>query len=318
MNSFVRDQGRLFFLGNTLTLAAQPVRNLRSSLLPFRALKPWTAAPRTAPSVAPKVMIKSFHSTGQLSFARVYNYNRNNRNLDTLKKALIFSGLFVVGTTLVTPYLFQYTPLSYFNRNPRHLVYGIIGINAAVFGVWQVPKYWRLLSRYALLEKDSMYSKWSIIGSTFSHQEFWHLGVNMLGLYSFGSSLASIVGASTFTQLYLNAGVIASLVSIAYPIVFKIPAAAASLGASGALFGVFGAFAYLIPTAKIMLFVFPIPGGAWVAFLGACAWNAAGCVMRWGSFDYAAHLGGSMVGVMYGWWISKRMEQQRSRRAFRY
>jgi rhomboid-like protein len=197
------------------------------------------------------------------------------------------------------------------------LIYGIIGINAAVFGLWKVPKYWRLLSRYALLEKDVMYSKWSIIGSSFSHQEFWHLGVNMLALYSFGTSLATIVGPSMFLQLYLNSGVIASLASIVYPILFKIPVAAASLGASGSLFGVFGTFAYLIPKAKIMLFVFPIPGGAWVAFLGACAWNIGGMFMRWGSFDYAAHLGGSVAGVVYGWWISKKIEQRRQR-GFRF
>lgn len=166
-----------------------------------------------------------------------------------------------------------------------------------------------------------MYSSWSVIGSAFSHQEFWHLGVNMLALYSFGTSLAGMLGASNFTQLYLNSAAIASLASIAYPIIFKIPVTAPSLGASGALFGVFGAFSYLVPTAKIMLFVFPIPGGAWVAFLGSAVWNAAGCFMRWGSFDYAAHLGGSIAGVAYGWYFSKKFREARERRlrgAFRF
>lgn len=283
---------------------------------PLKSLFPLFPAFKASTASTPSIQLKQFHSSGKLEFIRVSNY-RWGRNTDNLKQALIFSGLFVVGTTIATPYLFQYTPLSYFNRHPDHLVYGLIGINAAVFGLWRVPKFWRVLSRYALLEKDAMYSKWSMVGSAFSHQEFWHLGVNMIGLYSFGISMASMIGASTFTQLYLNSGVIASLVSIAYPILARIPVAAASLGASGALFGVFGAFAWLIPTAKIMVFVFPVPGGAWVAFLGACAWNAAGVVMRWGSFDYAAHLGGSLVGVMYGYWISKRVQKQRSRLGFR-
>lgn len=323
--NFTRTCGKHFFLANRATFplkkSTSSLSNWKAKLINTNTIKssifPWLNRPHVAQLKPQQLQLKQFHSSGQLQFIRISNYNYN-RNYNTLKQALIFSGLFIVGTTVATPYIFQYTPLAYFNKHPSHLVYGLIGINLAVFGLWQVPKYWRVLSRYALLEKDVLYSKWSIVGSTFSHQEFWHFAINMLALYSFGASLANMVGASTFTQLYLNSGVVASLASIAYPIIFKIPITAASLGASGSLFGVFATFAYLVPTAKIMVFVFPIPGGAWVAFLGSCIWNAAGCAMRWGSFDYAAHLGGSLAGVLYGWWIAKKVEEQRSKRLRAY
>jgi rhomboid-like protein len=142
--------------------------------------------------------------------------------------------------------------------------------------------------------------------------------MNMLALYSFGTSLIQVIGAANFTSLYLNSAMAASIFSIVYPILFRVPLIGPSLGASGALFGIFGTFAALFPTAKIMLLFVPVPGGAVVAFLGSVAWNIAGCVMRWGSFDYAAHLGGSLFGVLYGLYINQLIKSQQARRRATY
>lgn len=329
-SKFVNVYGKHFFLGNNIKLVkpvklssllfqhgsrlskSSPSSFLRSSLFPIISKTTRTLIPQSK-SLKPSIQLKNFSSTGQVKFIRISNYDFK-RNYNTLKQAGIFTIIFIGVTTITIPYLFQYTPLNYFQRHPSHLVYGILGLNLAVFGLWQIPRNYKILSRYALLEKDVLYSKWSIIGSAFSHQEFWHLGMNMLALYSFGTSVATMIGSANFLTLYLNSAVISSLASIAYPVLFKIPVSAASLGASGALFGVFGTFAYLVPQAKILLFVFPVPGGAWVAFLGATVWNAAGCFLRWGSFDYAAHLGGSVAGILYGWYISEQVRKERERR----
>lgn len=215
----------------------------------------------------------------------------------------------------ISPYLFNIVPpFTHFKHNPKDLVYTLLGANLVVFGLWRLPQCWRFLQKYMLLQKDHLSSKWSIIGSAFSHQEFWHLGMNMLALWSFGTSLASILGTANFFSLYMNSAIAGSLFSLWYPKIARIMMIGPSLGASGALFGVFGCFSYLFPQAKILLFVFPIPGGAWVAFLGSVAWNLAGCMLRWGSFDYAAHLGGSLMGIAYGWYISHMMKKRRERR----
>lgn len=243
-----------------------------------------------------------------------YNNNRNGRSNDSLLKLTLIGIGSMAGIFLTSHLLFEYIPpFTYFKNKPKELVYTILGINLAVFALWQSPKMWPFLQKYMLLQKGQMINKWSMIGSAFSHQEFWHLGMNMLALWSFGTSLAAMLGTANFFSLYMNSAIAGSLFSMWYPVLARMMAMGPSLGASSALFGVFGCFAYLIPNAKILLFVFPIPGGAWVAFLASVVWNGAGCVLKWGSFDYAAHLGGSLMGVFYGWLIHKKVEERRQR-----
>ncbi|CCH43174.1 Rhomboid protein 1, mitochondrial [Wickerhamomyces ciferrii] len=329
MSKFVSSYGKHFFLGNRLPLGSKPLKlsnlflgtinnglnkpNFKSSLLKSSILPNLFKSIKPIKPISNTIQIKQFSTTGSLKFIKISNYNFK-KNFETLKTTSIFTIIFLTVSTLTIPYLVQYTPLSHFQRHPQHLIYGLIGLNLLVFGLWQIPRNYRILSRYALLEKDIIYSKWSLIGSAFSHQEGWHLAMNMLALYSFGTSLISMIGSSNFMILYLNGALLSSMASILYPILFRIPIVAPSLGASGALFAVFGTFAYLLPNAKILLFVFPIPGGASMALLGATIWNAAGCVMRWGSFDYAAHLGGTIVGVIYGWFINEKIKKEREKR----
>ena len=135
--------------------------------------------------------------------------------------------------------------------------------------------------------------------------------MNMLALWSFGTGLASMLGTANFFSLYMNSAIFGSLVSLWYPRIARMMVGP-SLGASGALFGVFGCFAYLVPNAKILFFVIPFPGGAWLAFLATMLWNGAGCALRWGSFDYAAHLGGSIIGF-YGWLIAKQIREKKEK-----
>lgn len=233
---------------------------------------------------------------------------------NSLTGLTLFGLVLMTGIYFISPYLFtNVPPFTYFRRHPSHMVYGILGLNVAVFGLWQFPRYLKFLQRYMLLEKNYVHSKWSLIGSAFSHQEFWHLGMNMLALWSFGTSLSYMIGASNFFSLYMNCAIGGSLFSLWYPHIAKIMLMGPSLGASGALFGVMGCFSFLIPNAQILLFVFPIPGGVWIAFLGSAVWNAAGCVLRWGAFDYAAHLGGSVVGVLYGWHVAQQSKRRKER-----
>ncbi|CAH6721882.1 rhomboid protein 1, mitochondrial [[Candida] jaroonii] len=243
------------------------------------------------------------------------NYNKyyGNSQWDRLKGPAIFTALFCVGTTLLVPVLFNYTPLAIYKRSPSLLIYTIIGLNGLVFLMWQSPSFFTFLTKFGLLFKDKVYSNWSMLGSAFSHQSFVHILCNMFVLQSFGTTLCSIIGPANFLIMYLNSAVISSFISILVPTLARTSMSVGSLGASGAIFSVVGTFSYLIPKAPIALFFIPIPGGAWIAFLGSVAYNVAGVAFRWGSFDYAAHLGGSLAGVLYGWWYSKKLQQRRAR-----
>lgn len=332
MNNFTRSCGKQFFLSNAIHLQMPKMK-------PFSIFGPLKASLFTVPKTAngsisriagasrqtkffttssnAKLSIKELFGSSQSRYTRLnrfQQYDRRPSGNGELNKLTLYGILFMGGTLFLAPYLFQIPPFSYFKRHPTHLPYAIIGINLAVFGLWQTPRFWGLLQRYALLQKDHIYSKWSLLGSAFSHQEFWHLGMNMICLYSFGTSLAMMLGPGNFTSLYLNSAIAGSLFSLWYPKFARIAMMAPSLGASGALFGLFGCFSYLIPNAKMMIFIFPIPFGSWITFLGLVTWNVMGCVFRWGSFDYAAHLGGSAVGIAYGWLISKSIQKERERR----
>lgn len=328
-STFMSTCGKQFFLSNAINIQSKPLMaSLFGPKMLLARLNNFTMATASKRFTPTRFfsntaicksrwgnMIEGNSANRYTRLNRFQQYQGNHDKGNSLGRMTITGISIMAGVFLLSPYLFQYVPpFTHFSRNPTHLVYTILGINAAVFGLWQLPRYWRFLQRYMLLEKDRMYSKWSLIGSAFSHQEVWHLGMNMLALWSFGTSLATILGASNFFSLYMNSAIAGSLFSLWYPRIARLAMIGPSLGASGALFGVFGCFSYLFPQAKILLFVFPIPGGAWVAFLAAAAWNAAGCVFRWGSFDYAAHLGGSVIGVLYGWYISEIAKKQRERR----
>lgn len=331
MNGFARTCGKQFFHSNAIRQQAPKTVAPLSLLMPLKSS--FLALGKRATGInsllvprsrfftttsAAKLSIRDMFNGSQSRYTRLnrfQQFNKGSGNNSELIKLTLYGILFMGGSLVLSPYLFEVAPFSYFKRHPTYLPYAIIGINLAVFGLWQLPRFWGPLQKYALLQKDHIYSKWSLLGSAFSHQEFWHLGMNMICLFSFGSSLATMLGPGNFTSLYLNSAIAGSLFSLWYPKFARIAMMGPSLGASGALFGLFGCFSYLIPSAKMMIFIFPVPFGAWYTFLGLVTWNVLGSALRWGSFDYAAHLGGSAMGVLYGWLVATSMKKQREKRA---
>ncbi|CAK7901087.1 rhomboid protein 1, mitochondrial [[Candida] anglica] len=258
-------------------------------------------------------LLKNKHSSISNQTRGFYrNANFSRAAWRTLQGPALFTAGFCVATTLVTPYLFSYTPLAYFKRNPYVLIYSIIAANGAVFLMWRAPQLQSILMKYFLMTKLRLGSNWALLGAAFSHQSLTHFLVNMFVLHSFGTSLCAMIGASNFFAFYLNSAVIASFLSLALPVLTRSNLAVGSLGASGAIFSVFGTFSYLIPKAPIAFFFFPIPGGAWVAFLGGFAYNIAGMALKWSRFDFAAHIGGCIAGLGYGWWYDRKRKNMRS------
>jgi rhomboid protease GluP len=75
---------------------------------------------------------------------------------------------------------------------------------------------------------------WRLVTAMFVHSGFWHLAADLAGLVQLGIMVERLVGHLAFAALYLAAGVFASLVTL-----FVFPLAV-SVGATGAIFGVYG------------------------------------------------------------------------------
>ncbi|GMM31945.1 rhomboid protease [Martiniozyma asiatica (nom. inval.)] len=262
------------------------------------------------------------HSQLGRSTYREPKYNNVRNNILT---PLLFATVFSVVAFFGSNALFTYTPLGYFKKHSDQLLYTIIGLNLVVFGLWQVrfrnAKLYQILEKYFILDRSALtrQTNWSMLGSTFSHQEPLHIFFNMLCLYSFSGSMISVMGVPGFTAFYLSAGVWASFASLAYSQLSK--NFARSLGASGSIAGLFSFFSVIAPKAGISFFFIPIPGGASTAALIFAAYNIAGCIFRWTGLDYAAHLGGMAFGgfwAMIAVYLSKKKEGERRDRLRKY
>ncbi|SOC18523.1 rhomboid protease GluP [Ureibacillus xyleni] len=82
---------------------------------------------------------------------------------------------------------------------------------------------------------------WRIITSVFIHGGFLHVLFNMFSLFLFGPELEKIAGKARFITIYVLAGIFGNVATF----VTQDPLYA-SVGASGAIFGIFGAFSALV------------------------------------------------------------------------
>ncbi|MGD1854003.1 MAG: rhomboid family intramembrane serine protease [Leptolyngbyaceae cyanobacterium] len=155
--------------------------------------------------------------------------------------------------------------------------------------------------------------EWStLFTSQFIHAGFLHLAGNMLYLWIFGNNVEEQLGRARFLLLYLACGALAALSQWYFGMFSEVP----SLGASGAIAGVMGAYIFKFPSVRILTimplgFLFlpiRIPAifylGIWFlqqAAYGVASLNAPANVgMADGGIAYWAHAGGFVFGAVLG------------------
>jgi membrane associated rhomboid family serine protease len=193
-------------------------------------------------------------------------------------------------------------------RRPRTpAVSIIIGLNVLVFLAWQaaplVPGVFEFMSENFLVSTTHIehLHVWTLVTAAFSHNELWHLAINMFVLWSFGTVLEHLWGTRVFVLVYLAAAVVASVSHCAVSSFImgrdNIPA----LGASGAVSGLLLAYALHFPRHRILLFgIVPVPALAGVlAFVGLDLWGLIAQGRGGGlPIGHGAHLGGALAGAL--------------------
>ncbi|MFA4952865.1 MAG: rhomboid family intramembrane serine protease [Candidatus Pacearchaeota archaeon] len=100
-------------------------------------------------------------------------------------------------------------------------------------------------------------SLWTFFTSMFFHAGFFHLFANMFSLFFIGNFLERIVGKKRFFWIYIFSGLLGGVFFVASGLIFNdlnVPA----VGASGAIFGLLGVLAVLVPYSRIYLLVGPL------------------------------------------------------------
>ena len=162
----------------------------------------------------------------------------------------------------------------------------------------------------------------TIFTSMFMHGGFMHIGGNMLYLWIFGNNIEEALGHVKFLLFYLTCGVAAALLHI-YMSLGGVSAGIPTLGASGAIAGVLGAYLVLYPHSKVdtllMLGWFwdmiQIPAyyvlGVWFVLQLTGTFGTGGQVG--GGVAYWAHVGGFVAGMGLIWVFGGRRGEQRRR-----
>ena len=179
----------------------------------------------------------------------------------------------------------------------RSVVKILIAINVAVFVIihifGNIP--WFIIFGLVPALVFSRLMVWQIITYLFVHFGLWHLVLNMLMLWMFGSVIENTWGSKRFLFYYLFTGIGAGVCTIIFGFNSGVPV----VGASGAIFGLLVAYAMMFPDNVILLF-FIFPMKMKYAAMVLAGINLLGAMSNpGGGIAYIAHLGGGLFGYLY-------------------
>ncbi len=202
------------------------------------------------------------------------------------------------------------------SKNYPIVTHAIIGINIVCYFIQlsygqNIPRFLYLYglvpARYSAPELSGYFSfgqqAFSFLSFMFLHGGFLHLLGNMWSLHIFGDNVEDRMGPVRFLTFYLLCGILSGVTHMLLNLHSNLP----TIGASGAISGVMGAYFILHPTSKILTlipiviipFFFEIPAffflGIWflLQFINAAGSHGIGGVAWW------AHIGGFIFGIIF-------------------
>lgn len=141
-------------------------------------------------------------------------------------------------------------------------------------------------------EKEEL---WRYAAAIFLHNGMAHLFFNCFALLVFAPPLERLLGWWRYALLYMAGGFIANLLTVAISSRSVVDVGTVSVGASGAIYAVYGAFLYIAVLQRAMM-----DEGSRKTLYGLLV---TGIIMSFATpnVDYMAHLGGLLAGfILYG------------------
>ncbi|HEX7626155.1 MAG TPA: rhomboid family intramembrane serine protease [Gaiellaceae bacterium] len=152
--------------------------------------------------------------------------------------------------------------------------------------------------------------------SMFMHASWEHILGNMLFLWIFGNNIEDALGRVRFLAWYLVAGLVATATQTVVTLVAGNvqDASIPSIGASGAIAGVLGAYFVLLPRARVLTVIFfiirEIPAMWFLAvWIGLQLWSGGLTLLApqsGGGTAFFAHIGGFLFGIATILLVTKR------------
>ncbi len=147
----------------------------------------------------------------------------------------------------------------------------------------------------------------TLLVSMFMHGGWMHLLGNMLFLWIFGDNIEDDLGHVRYTAFYLATGVLASIAHVVSTFTFGDNPFIPSLGASGAISGVMGAYLVMHPHRQVRVIILrmltTVPGyvavGMWFILQLISAYGVLGQgPQSGGGVAFMAHIGGFIAGAV--------------------
>ena len=154
-----------------------------------------------------------------------------------------------------------------------------IGCVTSRIGLWSV--------------NTGLFSPYQLVTHMFAHGGFFHILFNMYALWLFGAPLEKMWGPKRFLIFYFVCGLAAGIAEM-----FLVPIGFA-IGASGAIMGLLGAFAYTFPNIQFYILPIPFPIKAKYLAIIYAAFDLFGQFSGFGgNVAHFAHLGGLAMGLI--------------------
>lgn len=193
-------------------------------------------------------------------------------------------------------------------------------LNTLVFILTIVDK--SLISTFALYFPNSVnFRPYQFVTYMFTHGGFFHFLFNMFALWMFGSMVERYWDRKKYFTFYIVAGFFSAIFHygiMAYQLniagldayrIEEIKTASSVVGASGALYGILVAFAFMFPNQRLMLLFPPIPIKAKYLIIALLVFDIFGGLNGRGNTAHFAHVGGAAIGALlsFYWKLNNKL-----------